>query len=129
MKKLAVLMLALSVSPALAGNGASTKEPIFVAPATCAEVQTEVVLAAGVSAQLVAASTKRNLRWQNIGTNPMTVVPGTTAAVVGHGFQYNGASGAGNGGGAEAFNANTVPTNAFQAVSTAGTTVEVWVCN
>lgn len=88
---------------------------------------TVVTLAAATSSQLIASnSSRKGLRWQNIGVNPATIVPGASAAVVGQGFQYGGAAGTGLPGDGESFEGNSVPTNAFQAISTLGTTVVIW---
>jgi len=89
---------------------------------------TVVTLTAATSATLIASnSTRKGLRWQNIGANPATVVPGGSAAVVGNGPNYNGPpQGTGFQGGGESFEGAAVPTNAFQAISTGGTTIIVW---
>lgn len=89
--------------------------------------QTTVTLSAAASGLLLAANTSRlALRWMVTGTNPMTVVPGAGPAVAGVGMNYSGASGVGQQGGADSFAANEISTQAFQAISTAGTTVTVW---
>lgn len=100
-----------------------------VSPANITWTQTIVVLAAATAGNLIASNQFRKaLRWMNIGTNPMTVVPGTaaaSAAVVGAGMQYNGNGGAGNGGGSDTFYGET-SIQPFNAISTLGTTVCVW---
>lgn len=89
-------------------------------------VQTVINLAAGTSATLIAANAARkSLRWMVVGTNPMTVAPGTGTVTVGQGMNYGPSSGLGQQGGAESFTSD-VPTNAFSAISAAGTTVAVW---
>lgn len=89
--------------------------------------QTIITLSPGTTTQLIAANAARKgLRWMNIGSNPMTVAPGASAAVVGQGMQYNGAFGTGMQGGSESFEGTAVPTSAFQAISTLGTTIVVW---
>ena len=89
-----------------------------------------VTLSAATSAQIVAPNqARKGLRWMNIGLNPMTVTPGAAAAVVGQGMAYNGAAGAGQQGGSECFEGTAVPGDAFQAISTLGTTVIVWEQN
>ena len=88
--------------------------------------QTAVTLPAGTSAQLIGPNgARKSLRWMVTGSSPMTVAPGTAAAVVGVGMSYNGGSGAGQQGSSESFDA-AVPTGAFQAISAAGTTVVIW---
>lgn len=89
--------------------------------------QSTVDLPAGVSTPLVGSSLgRRALRWQVTGANPMTVVPGAGPAVAGVGFSYNPGQDVGYQGGSDAFGPNEVSTQAFTAVSQAGTTAVVW---
>lgn len=108
----------------------STSAPFPVAPYEGGVTQTRVTLAANTSGILIAANaTRKGLRWMNTGVNPMTVVPGLSAATVNNGMNYNGNSGSGFQGGSEAFEGSAIPTSAFQAISTLGTTVTVWEIN
>ena len=105
-------------------------DTIQITPYAGTITQTLVTLTAATSAQLIAANaTRKGLRWMNTGTNPMTVVPGAGPAVAGSGMNYNGSTGAGFQGGSEAFEGSAVPTGAYQAISTLGTTVTVWEMN
>lgn len=107
----------------VSGGGLSVVSTPYPATVT----QSIVTLSPGSTAQLIGANTARKgLRWMNIGSNPMTVAPGVSAAVVGQGMQYNGAFGTGMQGGSESFEGTAVPIGAFQAISTLGTTVVVW---
>lgn len=100
-------------SYSVATGGAIASDPGVIAA-------TIVTLTAATSAPLIAAnSARKSLRWQNVGANPATVVSGVGPAIVLHGFAY--ATGAG-----EKFDAGSVPTNAFAAISTLGTTIIVW---
>jgi hypothetical protein len=104
--------------------------PLSVAGKTSTTTATIVTLSAATSAQLIAANaTRKGLRWMNIGLNPATIVPGASAAVVGNGMAYSGAASAGQQGGSEAFEGTAVPGDAFQAISTLGTTIIVWEQN
>lgn len=110
------------------GAVGGTAQPINGSPGTI--TQTLVTLSAAATGQLAAANaTRKGLRWMVTGANPMTVAPGASAAVAGVGMSYNGNSGVGTQGGSEAFEGSVVPTNAFQAISTLGTTVIVWEMN
>jgi hypothetical protein len=89
--------------------------------------QTIVNLPAGVSTQLVTANPSRKyLAWMVVGTNPATIVPGSAEAVAGQGMSFNGASALGNQGGYYEFDTDVMPDVAFQAISTAGTSICVW---
>lgn len=104
----------------------SNPVPVSFGPAQLTWTQTAIALPAGTSTQIVAANPlRKGLRWMNVGTNPMTAVPGAGPAVAGLGMNYNGAAGAGQQGGADTFPGDTSG-QAFQAISTAGTTVVVW---
>lgn len=110
--------------------GAPDGNPMPVKGAPVTITPTTVVLAAGVSAQLAATNASRKLlRWMNIGTNPMTVVPGSGSAAVGAGMNYDPGLSTSNQGGGTSFDGGSTPTNAFQAISTNGTTVIVWEGN
>lgn len=112
------------------GGLGSAAAPLTVAGKTTTTTATVVTLTAATSAQLIAANaTRKGLRWMNIGTNPVTIVPGASAAVVGNGMNYNGSGGTGQQGGSEAFEGTAVPGDAFQAISTNGTTIIVWEQN
>ena len=88
--------------------------------------QTTVTLSAATSAPLIAANgSRKKLRWMVTGSNPMTVAPGSSAAVANVGMNYNGSSASGYQGGSDSFDGDTA-TGAFQAISTLGTTVTVW---
>jgi len=89
---------------------------------------TIVTLPAATSTQLVAANPlRRYLKYCNIGgANPMTVIPGAGPAIAGQGPSYDPGSSANNQGGCETFEGSFIPGNAFQAISTGGTTVSVW---
>jgi hypothetical protein len=88
--------------------------------------QTSVTLPAGSNEVLIGAnSNRRALRWMNVGTNPMTVVPGAGPAIAGAGMNYTGAVEGGYQGGSDSF-VGDVSAQAFAAISTAGTTVVVW---
>lgn len=87
--------------------------------------QTSVAITA-TSAQIIAANSSRKyLAWMIIGTQNVTCVPGSTAAVAGAGMIYNG-SGAGQQGASEEF-PHGAPNNAFQCIaSAAGSTMYIW---
>lgn len=88
--------------------------------------QTAVVLSANTAAPLVAANgARRGLRWMNVGSNPMTVVPGTGTPTAGSGMNYSPPSQSGYQGGSDSFD-DAVSGQAFTAISTSGTTVIVW---
>ncbi len=88
--------------------------------------QTIVTLTSATSVPLVAANNRRKgLRWMNIDVNPMTVVPGTTAAVAGSGFNYNAAASTITQGGSDTF-FGEMSQQAFQAISTGGGRACVW---
>lgn len=97
-------------------------------PATLAQIM--VTLTAGVSQQLVAANPARvGLRWMVTGANPMTVAPGTSPAVVGVGMNYSPPASVGQQGGSETMEGTAMTTDAYQAISAAGTVVCVWEMN
>lgn len=96
-------------------------------PAAVNITQTIVTLPANTSTPLIGSnSSRKSIRWMVTGTNPMTVAPGAAAVGVNVGMNYEGNSGSGHQGGSESYDAGAVPTNAFQAISLAGTTVTVW---
>ena len=107
--------------------GAPDANPVPVKGAPVTYTQTVVALAANSPGQLIGSNpSRKSLRWMDVGTNPMTVVPGAGTPVVGSGMNYNGGNGSGQQGSSEQFDAGAVPTNAFQAISAAGTTAIVW---
>ena len=88
--------------------------------------QTIVTLAAATSKLLIASnSARKGLAWMNVGSNPMTVAT-ASPAVVGSGFNYNPAAAAGQQGGADSWTSAVIPTSAFYAISSGGTTVVIW---
>jgi hypothetical protein len=81
------------------------------------------------SQQLVAANpTRQYLKWQVAGPNPCSIVCGAGPAVVGAGgsINYGGVSTTGGQGGSETFESNFISTDAFQVISTLGSSVSVW---
>jgi hypothetical protein len=120
------------IDPAHPGCGAlgGAACPLSVVGKTTTTTATIVTLTAATSTSLIAANTTRKgLCWMVIGLNPVTIVPGSSAAVVGNGMAYSGAASAGQQGGSEAFTGTAVPGDAFQAISTLGTTIIVWEQN
>jgi hypothetical protein len=104
-----------------------TGNPLSAAPSRMTLTQTIVTLAAATSAPLIAANPNRKyLSWMVVGANPATIVPGAGPAVAGTGMNYNPGSSAIHQGGSQSFEGPAVPTNAFAAISTGGTTVVVW---
>ena len=88
--------------------------------------QSIVSLTGATTVSLVAANTSRKaLRWMNIGTNPMTVVPGAVTVTVNFGMNYDGSAGVGRQGGSDSF-AGDLSRQAFSAFSTAGTSASIW---
>lgn len=86
-----------------------------------------ISLSPGVSTPIAAQHPLRQyLGWMNIGVNPMTVVVGSGPAVVGEGRNYGGASSTDDQGGADVFEGDFIPSDAFTAISTDGTTIVVW---
>ena len=89
-----------------------------------------IVNATSTTAKLVAANPKRKLlKWMVTSGGPVTISPGTGAAVFGTGFIYSGA-GANVQGGAETL-AQPVSGDAFQVICNSGqtATVAVWEGN
>lgn len=108
-------------------NTNSIPVPLPVSPATITWTQTKVSLAPATSATLIAANaSRRALRWMNTGLNPVTVAPGGATVTAGNGFNYAPGSGVGTAGGFATFDINEVSSDSFSAISTLGTTVEVW---
>lgn len=119
-----------SASSALGVQGVTGGVAVPITGSVGTITQTLVTLPAATSTQLIAAnSTRKGLRWMNVGANPMTAVPGSSAAVAGSGMNYNGNAGVGTQGGGDTFEGSSIPTSAFQAISTIGTTVVVWETN
>ena len=88
--------------------------------------QTIVTLVAATAAPLIAVNASRKaLIIENSGTNPFTYVPGAGPAIAGSGKSLNPPSASGFQGGAQDF-AGELSTQAFNAISTLGTTVVVW---
>ena len=87
--------------------------------------QTAVTVTA-TTGQLIAANTSRRyLAWMVIGSQPVTITPGASAAVVGVGLVYS-AGGANQQGAAQEW-PHGAPTNVFQCIAPAtGSVVYVW---
>jgi hypothetical protein len=102
--------------------GGSTA-PTVAAPYTI--TQTVVTLTAATSTSLIVANASRKyLSFMVTGADDVTVVPGAGPAVAGAGLVYQ-AQATGKQGGSQEFPTGA-PTNAFQAISTAGSRVIVW---
>lgn len=89
--------------------------------------QTLITLVAATNQQVLASNASRKaLRWMNTGVNPFTAVPGAVAAVAGNGMSYGGNNGVGTQGGSDSFTDNEISTQAWQMISTIGTTLVIW---
>jgi len=109
--------------------GTSGAGNIAVGPGTTGITitQTYVTLAAATSATMIAANTARKyICWMNVGTAPMTVVPGVVTVTAGTGMNYDPGSSAINQGGSFCQDGVSVSKQAFSAISTAGTKVTIW---
>jgi hypothetical protein len=129
--------LAFSATAAFAGNGSSSKAPLYTSSVdangntvsrslTCTTTQPPVVT--GTVGMLIAAnSARRALRWMNVGASDITVAPGTTPPAAGQGMVYQ-ASGLGKQGGSESFVEPTIASNAFAFSASSSATIIVWEC-
>lgn len=113
--------------PALVVAVSPNSQPLSVLPNAITWTQTQVTLVAGVSQTLIAANPSRKaLRWMDVGTSSMTVAPGAVTVTAGVGMNYDPGAGSGRQGGAEQFVPGEMSTQAFSAISAAGTIVTVW---